>query len=213
MTPQALLEAGLLRTYSGGSYLFRQGYPADAAFYIVSGEVSVVTACRDGAETEVARFGKGDWIGEAVAIARIAYPSSARANSDVEALSYGAPLLERIASRDEASAAFLLRLFSQKCVALNRRLYELTAMPARERLARYILALPPIYGGEPPSMAPYRVKLGRKKSDIAALLGIAPETLSRTLRALEADGLITARASRVDVRDRSALLKETNLPL
>jgi CRP-like cAMP-binding protein len=210
MTPSALLASGILRSYSRGSLLFRQGATADTAFLLVSGEVSIVTGGRDGSETEVARFGKGDWIGEAVVLAASLYPSSARANADVEALAYGAAALERAASSDPASAAYLLRLLALKCVALNRRLYELSAMPARERLVTYLLSLPPVYGGEAPSKAPYRVRLGRKKGDIAALLGIAPETLSRIIRALETEGLIAVKASRVDILDRSALLGESS---
>jgi CRP-like cAMP-binding protein len=210
MTPPLLLAAGILRKYSRGSLLFRQGAKAETAFLLVSGEVAVVTSGRDGSETEVARFGKGDWIGEAVVLAAAPYPSSARACADIEALAYSAQALERAASSDADSAAYLLRLLSLKCVALNRRLYELSAMPARERLIAYLVSLPPVYGGEAPSKAPYRVRLGRKKGDIAALLGIAPETLSRAIHALEADGLIAIKASRVDILDRSALLAESS---
>jgi CRP/FNR family transcriptional regulator len=190
--PASLRTAGILRRYTPGSLLFLQGAPAERAYLIATGEVSVTIIGRGGAEAEVARFSAGDWIGEAIVLAGADYPSQARALTEVEALSFSRPVLETLAANDKDCAAYLLHLLARKCVALNRRILELGIMPARERLLRYLLAK------AAPGQGP-RLVLDRPKRDIAALLGIVPETFSRILRQLEDQGLISVSGPHVDI--------------
>jgi CRP/FNR family transcriptional regulator len=180
-------------------------------YLIVSGEVAVVASGRDGDEIEVARIGQGNWLGEAVMIARAPYPSTARACADVEALAFPREALDGPMSSDPGTARFLLGLLAAKCVGLNKRIEELTVMPARERLARHIVGLYPGGIAERAPGVPCQVRLPRKKREMAALLGIAPETLSRVMRSLEEDGIIEVKASRILIRDCPRLLAEAGL--
>ena len=55
------------------------------------------------------------------------------------------------------------------------------------------------------SPEPLTVELGISRVDLAALLGTVPETLSRTFRALQEDGVISARGRTVSLLDIQAL--------
>ena len=67
------------------------------------------------------------------------------------------------------------------------------------RLARYLLDQ---YAQQDST----RITLPFPKSQIAAQLGLAPETLSRGLRALSRRGAIRVRGARIDVLDAERLL-------
>jgi CRP/FNR family transcriptional regulator len=71
---------------------------------------------------------------------------------------------------------------------LSERLYVLTTMGVRERLLRFIKAR---YGSGPV------IHSDHTKKQTAAAIGVRPETLSRALRALENEGLLTWRGKTI----------------
>jgi CRP-like cAMP-binding protein len=86
-----------------------------------------------------------------------------------------------------------------KIVALGKRIVSLSLASANTRLARYVLALPrKDLGGAP------EVELPLAKKDLATLMAITPEHLSRILRRWH-----DARLVRME--ERALLL--TNLPI
>jgi CRP/FNR family transcriptional regulator, dissimilatory nitrate respiration regulator len=202
--PPALLALGMRKQVSSGTILFQQGGQAESCYYLESGEFALRRSSRSGDEVEIARIGAGDWFGEIILFASSAYPAEAIAIQDSEVLVFRRS--EVLSSGEGEVHAFFLGLLARKCLALNRRIEELTVMDARERLARYIIDLCPgrrkgCEGGASPCSFP----LPKKKREIAAVLGMAPETLSRTLRQMEEEGYFKMSGSRIEVPSCSFL--------
>jgi CRP-like cAMP-binding protein len=75
-------------------------------------------------------------------------------------------------------------------------------MPARQRLARYLSRLCRGKACAATGVdAPCTIRLPAKKREIASELAMAPETFSRTVKALEADGIISLSTASVTILD------------
>jgi CRP/FNR family transcriptional regulator len=202
--PTSLLALGQKRKVASGAVLFQQGAPSESCFLLEKGEVALRRISPSGDEVELARIGDGDWFGEIILFAEQVFPSQALAVKESEVLEFRRASV--LASPDPAIPAFFLSLLARKCLVLNRRIEELTIMDARERLARFIIGLCPgraagCTGGKTACSFP----LPKKKREIAVELGMAPETLSRTLRQMEKEGLIAVIGPRLEIPSCSRL--------
>ena len=191
--PPALVVLGRRRNVDQGTVLFLQEEPADRCFFLETGEVALRRVNRSGGEVEVTRIEPGEWFGEALVFAGRGFPVQATVVLPSRLVEFSKATL--LASLNPEVSLFFLSLLAQKCLMLNRRIQELTVMDARERLARYILGLGP---GS-------RVVLPKKKVEIARELGMAPETLSRTLGQMEKDGFWKVTGSEEDIPSILAL--------
>lgn len=196
--PPSLAALGRRRSFPAGSLVFRQEEAAESCFLLEEGEVALRRLSKDGAEVEIARIGSGEWFAEATLFASAPFPAQAVAVRDCLLLEFGREAIR--SSADPEVASFFLGLLARKCLSLNRRIEELTIMDARERLARFIVGLCPGHragcrGGREACSFP----LPRKKREIAAELGMAPETLSRALRQMEEEGYIRVAGPRIEI--------------
>lgn len=68
--------------FTAGEMIFRQGYPADNAYIITSGEVEIFNANPDGSESQIAILHAGEMFGELGVLDDAPRSASARARSD-----------------------------------------------------------------------------------------------------------------------------------
>jgi CRP/FNR family transcriptional regulator, dissimilatory nitrate respiration regulator len=196
--PSALATLGQRRRVAAGTILFQQKTPAESCFLLEDGEIALRRLSLAGDEVEIARLGGGDWFGEIVLFADRAYPAQAIAVQESNVLEFHRSSV--LACGDPSVFSYFLGLLARKCLFLNRRIEQLTIMDTRERLARYIVGLcPGRQAGCDGGKVACSVPLPKKKREIAAELGMAPETLSRTLRQMQDEGYVKVIGSRVDV--------------
>lgn len=203
--PAVLAALGMRREIASGSVLFMQGESAERCFFLEKGEVALRHLSRRGTEIEIARIGEGEWFAEAVLFAGGSFPAQAVAVRECLVLEFRRRDL--LSASDPKVSSFFLSLLARKCLALNGRIEQLTAMDARERVAGFVLALCPgaasgcegdasCCEGERETCS---FALPKKKLEIAAELGMSPETLSRALRRMEEEGYLRIRGPRVEV--------------
>jgi len=191
--PSALAALGLRRKVASGVILFQQQAPASSCFLLEEGEI------------ELARIGPGEWFGEIILFAAQVFPAQAVAVKGCIVLEFRRSAI--LSSPDPAVPSFFLSLLARKCLALNHRIEELTIMDTRERLARFIIGLCPGHmSGCKGGLTNCSFPLPRKKREIAVELGMAPETLSRTLRHMEKEGYIKVKGSRLEIPSCDSLL-------
>jgi CRP/FNR family transcriptional regulator len=154
---------------------------------------------------EIARIGAGEWCGEVILFAESAYPAQAVAVLATTVVEFSRSDILR--ASDPGVQSFFLSLLANKCLKLNSRIEQLTIMDARQRLARYILGLCPGHAsGCVGGRADCHIPFPKKKREIAAELGMAPETLSRALRQLEDASLIKIDGPRIEIPSCDGLL-------
>jgi len=197
-----IAASGTRKSYDKDAFLFLAEEDARGFYYVISGEVRIFRMDDSGREVEIVRLRPGEFFGEAIAFASGKFPAFARAARDTEVFFFERPAILKSVQTDPAVAEFFLMLLANKCILLNERIETLNLRTVRQRLAQYLLAH---------CSAAERscdVNLTIKKSDLAKHLGTISETLSRTFRKIERDGLIEVRGRSIRVLDSNRLRKE-----
>lgn len=191
-----------------GKSIFLQGNPPVGLHVVERGLVALRRASPSGESLIVALAHPGHIVGQAEFFSGNPHPETAEAlvpsvvcfleRSRVERLLHDQPALW---------ATFLRRMALDLRRAQDARL-ELILLPVRARVAALLLQLKERFGtvtdgGE----LQLELPLGRR--DLAAMVGTRPETIARTLRALEDDNVARFSGRRVTIPDLDRLMDET----
>lgn len=143
-----------------------------------------------------------DWLDAASAWLGVNHAQDAIALSDVQVLVLPRAALQPVLARHPDLARQLLLVLARQVHQLTAVAHDLMHKDAETRFADWLLQRCVAQPGAPESGV---VALHERKRDIAAQLGITPETLSRLLRQLSRKGLIDVKGYTVSVLDVSAL--------
>lgn len=190
------------RDLPAGSLLLSRQQPARELLILAHGDAAL-GFMQDGAPFQPERSLQGpEWIDPASAWLGGLPAQDAIAVSDVRVLALPVDALQALLLRRPELAAPLLHVLAQQVHQLTTVAHDLMHKDAEARFSDWLIqrcvAVP-----DAPEHAV--VTLHERKRDIAAQLGITPETLSRLLRQLSRKGLIEVRGYTVSVQDLSAL--------
>ena len=198
----ALARAGRLRDLRQGETLFAAGEENTACATLVEGALKVVSTDEEGNERILALIHPAGFIGELFA------PFT---QHDVVALTksrvctFARTDLDAALSRHPQLGRALLRR-SQEALHESRELMALTARrDAGERVATLLYSFAEAASDSPCHPAA-QFELPLKRSEMAQLLNLTVETVSRNLTRLEGAGLIRRRGARgIELRDPARL--------
>lgn len=184
--------------YKQDDIVCQQGDPADFVFCVAKGAVKLTTSVRNGQDIVVDVFHPGTCFAEALLFRADDYPVSAIALSPCTVISISKAAVEQELRREPDTIAVLLSSTYAHLHRLLRQIERLKATSGLQRVAGYILALDEREADSNMVRIPY------EKQTLASLLGIQPETLSRSFKRLEKHG-IRVKGPVVIIEDRRAL--------
>jgi CRP/FNR family transcriptional activator FtrB len=179
-----LAEVAGLQRFSNHAYLFREGEEPDFIYGLVEGGV-VLLGGADGRQAVIEFFGPGETVLLPAALLGLPYLVSARATADGQALLIPATKLRQLIDEDVALAAQCARMLSRHWRVLITQIKEIKTRSALERVAHFLVSQ------SAKSTGATSLALPGTKKEVATRLGITPETLSRTLKALREYGVRT----------------------
>lgn len=188
-----------------GEFLHHAGDPLGRLFVVHSGRVKIEHATESGRRRLLRVAGAGDVVGEHALFTGAAPDYDAEALDDARMCVFGHPDLERLLADYPGIALAMLRSMSDQLEDAQRRL-ALAALDVPDRLADFLLDLPLLPG------TGVRVRLPWPKKDVAAYLGTTPESFSRALERLTAQGLVRVDADIVTLVDAEGLERHGGPP-
>lgn len=207
--PRPLLSrlAGMsgLQRIGKGSTLFREGERAHFVYALIEGSVSLLNGPRH--EEIIAEFMEaGDLILIAPALLGLPYMVTARAVTNLLVVMIPAEEFIRLSRTELALSVALNRVLAGHWRLLLRHLAQTKSRDADGRVIRYLMDNIGVAEGSAWFVLP-----GSKK-ELAAHLGITPETLSRSLKRISRLGVtsIGPEMRIADVSRLRALLQETS---
>ncbi|MBU2676568.1 MAG: Crp/Fnr family transcriptional regulator [Gammaproteobacteria bacterium] len=176
-----------VESHDKGEILFHRGDNADAFFFVESGQIELSLISRDGQKKIIEVIANGRTFAEAILfMPESKFPVSAEALSN--SVVYRIPNdAYRSLLVDNSDAC--IRLLGDVCYHLHQRVREierLTIQNARSRLASYLIDHVVETDDDEAT-----VRLDLPRHVVASRLSITPETLSRLLRAMSDDGILT----------------------
>jgi CRP-like cAMP-binding protein len=191
-----------IRTFQSGDALFFERDPAKAFFGLRTGGVKLFRLAPDGRERVVNVLGPGQTFAEAAVLNLGFYPvNGVVTETPTEVIEVPADPIKKMMRDEEGFAGAIVGSLSMRLLELVERVEELSSASAAVRMARYLLKLPSEGPPERPS-----VTLPVAKKDLAARLGIAPETLSRVLRQWEDARVVESSQRTLVLLDAARLL-------
>jgi CRP-like cAMP-binding protein len=193
---------GVVRNYASRSELFQQGTPADDVYFIHEGMVKLVWGESTGKQTILRLRWSGSFIGVPAVVTGQPYLTST--------ITLVPSVLERIPAEK-----FLQHLqtdpdFAWKVHQIQSRevheqlnwLGEMACCSARSRLRNFFSRLTEVRKVDGKKS---RVRLPLKQKEVAELIAVTPEHLSRLLHELSRDGLLQLRRGSIVIPDPQAL--------
>ena len=178
------------REYPALTEIMQQDKPARAVYFIESGLVKLSRVETSGREV-IAGLRRRNWILGAPTVLlgkKYAFTSTALVDCKIRQISP-----ERFLSLIETNREFsrhMLRMFSQEIYNYGKIFCNLGCLPAIDRLKRLLYDV--MLEVSPPSVHKDQVELNfpLKHKELAQMIAVTPEHLSRLLKQLERDGII-----------------------
>ncbi len=176
---------GKERVVAAKEYIYREGDPSTHVYRIDAGHVCIFRVLPDGRRQVVNFAYPGDLIGLG---ALSGHTASAQAGTKTRLTSFTTVSLQHEARRDTSLALELYRAVSEELAATHDLLMTVSHRSAGERLAAFLLALSRRNGRRGGNES--EIVLPMTRADIADLLGLTIETVSRTFTKFRVEGLI-----------------------
>src|SRR5215471_11637862 len=195
---------GVVRSYSPRSELFQQGTPADDVYFIHQGMVKLVWGEASGKQTILGLRGDGCLIGVPAVVTGELCPTSAvtLVPSVMQRIT-----AEKFLQRLQTDPDFAWQIHQIQSLEVHEQLNwlgEMACCLARSRLRRVFSRLTDVSNVKKEGTRS-RVQLPLKQREVAELIAVTPEHLSRLLHELSKDGLLHLQDGWIVIPDTQAL--------
>ncbi|MCK2042712.1 MULTISPECIES: fumarate/nitrate reduction transcriptional regulator Fnr [Chromohalobacter] len=187
---------------SRGGYLFQAGQRFNSIYAVRTGAVKTSTLMANGDEHISGFHLPGEVIGLDAIVSRD-HPSSAIALETASICEIPYAELETLSERTPALQHRLMRIMSRELLAEQSTNHLLSRRSAEQRLAVVLLKFSERFADR--GLSALRFRLPMSRLDLGNYLGLVPETMSRTFRRLEEQGLVSIAGKEIEIVDSGAM--------
>lgn len=198
LKPEKLVKiAALARScnFMKQQIVFSEGDSSEGFHLIIEGKIKVYKLSGDGKEQILHFFGPGEPVGEVPVFEGSDYPAFAEAVMPTNTVFIPKKEFIELIRTDSQIALELLAILSRRLHYFTVLIDDLSLKEVPARLARYLLTMISTSDDNK------RVDLEISKTQLAALLGTVPETLSRAMAKMAAMDLIEITGSQIRLLD------------
>ncbi len=174
------------RGLESGQRLFRQGEPVLYLFYLESGSVKISRKLRSGQKKVMEIMNAGSFLAlSTLFLPRHSYPETAEALENCLLLRFEVTPVLRALQAQPNTCLKLLEYMSRRLERKKREIALLSESPAGSRLLQLLLE-----GIPDQADTDGQFNVQASKRDIASRIAVKPETLSRLLKKMDAQGVL-----------------------
>ncbi|PJZ68134.1 cAMP-binding protein [Leptospira perolatii] len=192
-----IFSEGKKLQYKKGEFLFHQGDEPESLDLLIEGGLQIFKYDSNSSEVTLNFFLPYSLIAELAFLNGIQYPASGRFFADSTILRMPMGMFKQKIENNISICHLLIQSLYQKIQILNMTISRGLTMEAQQRVAHFLYHLPDNY---PPL----------NQIQIASMLFLRPETLSRALRQLKDLQIIDPKPGQIKILDREGLLKFLN---
>ena len=189
----------LEQVFERGQMIFSEGDEANGFYVGVAGRIKIFKMSPEGKEQTLHLFGPGEPFGEVPVFTGQQFPANAEAMERTRAYFFPRDAFVNLIKKNPSLALNMLAILSRRLRRFARLVEDLSLKEVPGRLAAYLLYLSKQGDGTTD------LELSITKGQLASLLGTIPETLSRILGRMAAQGLIRSEGPRIKILDPRGL--------
>jgi CRP-like cAMP-binding protein len=189
-----------------GEFLFQHGDPANRFFVVKNGYIKLMRLSFEGAEKVIEVIHPKKSFAEAIMfMSKQTYPVTAQAIGKVDLIAFENKVFLNILENSFDTCLRIMGHMSMRMRSWLDEIDNLTLQNATFRLINYLLGqIPAGTKGE------FQLKLGVPKHIIASRLSITPETLSRILKQMNKENLVSVRGKTITIQNIEGLRMYTH---
>ena len=191
------------RLFKAGQVIYYDGDKNNELYLVISGKVKTIKMEEDGRELMTGIYLADDYLGINVVLANEPYADTATALEDSLLCLIPKNQLDELINLYPDVAKEFIKLLSRNIKEKEEQLLQMAYHSVRKKMAETIVRL--FQKNTDPTSS---LKVSRE--DLAALAGMASETVSRTLTDFKDEGLIERRGSTITLLDIGRLTKMKN---
>ena len=195
----SLLPIARTRQVSTGKILFAAGDPASGFYVLLEGKIKLYKVSADGKEYILRVVHGGQTFAEAAAFSGLSYPVFAETMSPCSLAYFGADEFRDLIQDSPQLALNMIATMAALLQSLNQKIEDLSLREVAARLSRHLLAQARQHSGDVSDGVIFQLET--TKSALAARLGTISETLSRTFKKLQQQGMVAVERDQVTLLD------------
>ncbi len=200
---EALARQMIPRAYTAGQLICLEGEPGDYVYLLEKGWVKAVRTATDGREQAALFLREGEIFGDEAVFSGAPYPVTVIALEKVSAWAIEGAALVELSSRYPALALACLEHLSARVLYYVQLVEDLGLRSVQSRIAHTLLNHAELREGV--LIIPRRS--WTTLDEMATRLGTVRDVLSRSLNALESEGILILERSQIVILDPQKLLE------
>ncbi|WP_348673068.1 Crp/Fnr family transcriptional regulator [uncultured Abyssibacter sp.] len=203
---ERLVKLARLRRLQDGERLFSQGDEADGLYGVMSGRIRISSTGADGRELLVQLFEPGAWFGEISMFDDLPRTHDGAAQGPAAVLVIPKADFRALLEREPGLYPHFLRMLCRKLRRSFGYIESAAFLPLRGRIAYRLTELAQLHGREADDGA-IEIGLHLPQEELARMVASTRPSVSRELKALEAEGVLDIAYGKVRVLDAKRLEK------
>ena len=189
------------KKFKPGEMVIGETDPIRSFYVVISGQLKLYRSSPEGKEQTLQLLGPGDPFGLCTAFATDSFPASAMAIEESAVLLIPGTVMEATARQEPALLFNIIQILSQRLKDSMNLIESLALKEIPGRLASFLRHLLPQDAADKKTA----VELTISQRELAKILGASPEALSRALRKMANDGILSTAGRVITILDHKAL--------
>ncbi|MES2558374.1 MAG: response regulator [Bacteroidota bacterium] len=185
--------------------LYTQGKQPRGVFFITKGKIKTRKSNEDGKEFVTGLFKEGDFVGYTSLLEEVPYTDEAIVMEDAEVVIIPKDEFFTLLHTNRDVAAKFIKILSGNVAEMEDRLIKLAYNSVRKRVAEALLMLQDRYAATGENL-----NMSISREDLASIVGTAMETVTRTLSDFKEEGIISVKASNIQILNPAKLATMRN---
>jgi len=206
-----LLDQGrITRDYLPGEVLFHEGDSCAGVFCVEKGLIGVRKSDADGNSVLLYLANGGETLGYRALLSGEDYGASAEVLEPSRVCLIAPATVRSLLEQNPALGLRYLKIVSASLGDAEEKILHNTTLSVRARFAHLLMVLLEKFGdrGDRTDSGSAEFELPLARQDLASMIGTTPESMSRTIKKMEQDGVAKFSARTVYISNIEALMQE-----
>lgn len=201
---EKLMMERKVRTIKKKQIIYYEGDTVSGIYLVLTGKIKTIKLSEDGRELLTGMYGPEEYFGIPALLLNEPYTETAEALEDTTVCQLPKEMVEELLNRYPDVARQFIHILSNNLLEKEEQLLQLAYHSVRKRMSEVLIRLCKLEKQEG------QIVLRISRDNLAAMAGMATETVSRILSDFKDEGIIERKGSQIGILDHPKLQQMKN---